>query len=429
MRDIKQMSPALIVGVASLGGGLEMYDFTIYIFLAPIISTVFFPKSDQLTALLSIFAVFAVGYLARPLGAFLFGYYGDRVGRRKGLLVSMTVMAAATVLIGFIPGHQHIGDFAPLLLVIFRMFQGVAVGGDLAGGITFVSEYSESNQRGLSCGWIYFGVNAGLLVGSLLCTSVTAVLSHQQLQVWGWRSLFWFSIVLLGIGIYFRMKVSESPIYTQMLAKRDALKNPIKTVLQRKNLVKIFKGIGITWIFSAVIAQVFLYMPSYLNVAGVMSLKTALIVNTASIAVFTVLIPVMGHLSDKLGRRVILFIAALGFLVLSYGLYVVILEEPFIMKLVAIFIFDVLTAMVVGTVPATLAELFATEMRYTGVAVAYNISFALFAGLTPMFATWLISAMHSKTALVYNLVLAALVCLVTLFFVKESKNVHLNEIA
>ena len=200
----------------SIGGALEMYDFVIYIFFATIIAQHFFPASSYYARMLFTFSVFALGYLLRPFGGLLFGYFGDRSGRKKSLFITITIMGLATTLIGCLPTYQNIGISATIAFVTLRILQGIAVGGELPGAITMIAETSPANKRGLNCSLIYFGVNFGMLFASGLATLLFSILSQPQLIAWGWRIVFINSLLLLLLGLYFRIKISESPVFEHM---------------------------------------------------------------------------------------------------------------------------------------------------------------------------------------------------------------------
>lgn len=409
----KPMTKKMIVAIASIGGGLEMYDFTIYVFFAPIIAQLFFPHESHVSSLLSTFAIFATGYLVRPIGAILFGHYGDRVGRKKGLLITFIIMAISTTLMGLLPTYAHtgVGVFAPISLFVLRILQGLAVGGDLPGGITFVAEYADPQRRGLMCSFIFFGVNAGLLLASGVAWVLHSTLSVSQLMSWGWRVAFIFSIVLLFVGLYFRVQSIETPLFQKMYAERRNAQVPLLSLF-RGHSVQVLQGIGIACLFSIVIAQVFLYMPTYLRVVLHLNTSRAELYNTLNILLFTLLIPFFGYLSDILGRRAMLISTGLFFLFATYPLYVAISHYDHMALLLSMFVMGVFSAAVVATVPTVFSELFPTPVRYTGVGFSYNVGFAIFAGLTPMFATYLIYRLHNSAALSLSLVIGAVLMLI-----------------
>lgn len=409
---------AKAVFISSIGGGLEIYDFTIYIFFAPIFATLFFPQTNSSLSLLNTFAIFAVGYFSRPLGAILFGHYGDRFGRKKGMLISIAIMATSTVLIGLLPTYATIGIAAPILLAALRFFQGIAVGGDLPGAITFVAEYADYNKRGLICSLVYCGVNLGILLASTVGAILTLFLSHEHLVAWGWRIAFFLGLWIGIAGIYLRSKVAETPYFNQLAETQDILKTPLAHLF-RIHTRQVLQGIGLVWLFAVIIAQIFLYMPTYLHTTSHLKLTTALILNSINVLIFSLCIPLMGYLSDRLGRRPVVLITALAFIIFTYPLYTLLNNAHLGIEITALSCFAILSAGIVGTVPSALSELFATHVRYSGVAVAYNVGFAVFAGLTPIIATYLLYKLQFIQAPSFNLIFSAIIALIATLVMKE----------
>jgi len=421
-----KISRARAVTIASIGGGLEMYDFSIYIFFAPIIAELFFPHTSYFASLLLTLAIFAVGYFSRPLGAIIFGHYGDRIGRKTGLVVTIVLMAVSTALIGLLPTYATIGILAPLFLVILRFLQGVAVGGDLPGAVTFVAEYADNKNRGFACSLIYFSVNIGLLMASVMGGLLTYLLSHEQLLGWGWRLAFLLGIVLGIVGFYLRKKIADTPYFQQLAEQQAQVKIPSLQLL-KENTTQILQGIGLVWLLAVAIAQLFLYMPTYLHTMAHLELTTALLINSANILLFSLCIPLIGYLSDKIGRKPIILLTAFLFIVFSYPLYTLLNHTSLTEKILALNCFALLAAGIVSTVPSTLAELFPTHTRYSGVGIAYNISFAIFAGLAPVIATFLIEQLHQPQAPSYNLIAGALVAFVACITLIETSKKPLQE--
>ena len=428
-QQTKQASKGMVVAVSAVGGGLEMYDFVMYVLFAPIIGQLFFPSSNHYISQMAIFATFATGYLARPVGGLLFGIYGDRRGRRKSLLYTLMGMALATMLIGCLPTYEQVGWLAPALLIILRIVQGIAVGGDLPGAITLVSEYAGKHERGLLCSLVFFGVNLGLLLASLFGSILTAAFSHDALVSYGWRLGFIFSIVLFVIGIFFRMKIRETPMFEVLHNLGRLSVTPVRTLVKEHG-GSVAKAFVAMWLFVVIIIQVFLYMPSYLNQVAHISLEKATFYNTANLLLFTLLIPVMGWLSDRVGRKPLLLVASIFFLFASYPLYHVVSGGREVPTLLAMFCFGAFSSIVVGTLISTLSELFITRVRYSGIGLSYNLSFALIGGFSPLVATFLIHKTRDPAALALNVIIGALLLIVVALpgpqSVKEKKGKELE---
>lgn len=404
--------------LASVGGGLEIYDFTIYVFFAPILAVLFFPSKNNLVSLLNTFAVFAIGYFSRLVGALIFGHYGDKFGRKKGMLISITIMLISTVLIGLLPTYETIGISAPILLIILRFFQGFAMGGDLPGAITFVAEYVDDHKRGLACSLVYCAVNLGLLLASAASALLTSLLPHEYLMSWGWRIAFIFGMVIGIVGFYFRSKIAESPYFNRLEQTKNIVSAPL-VHLFRIHSKEILQGIGLVWLFAVIIAQIFLFMPTYLHTVSHFKLNTVLIINSLNVLVFSLCIPLIGHLSDKIGRRPIILVAAFLFVIFSYPLYTLLNNDNFVIEMIALSSFTILSAGIIGTVPSALAEMFSTHVRYSGVAVSYNIGFAIFAGLTPVIATYLLYKLQFSQAPSFNLIFSAIITFIAALIMKE----------
>jgi MHS family proline/betaine transporter-like MFS transporter len=403
-----ELQRAKAVAVASI---LEIYDFTLYIFFAPIIAQLFFPHGNSWVAMLETFAIFAIGYFSRPLGAVIFGHYGDKLGRRKGLLITIVLMATTTTAIGLLPTYSAIGIAAPLLLVILRFLQGIAIGGDLPGAITFVAEYADDKKRGLLCSLVYCGVNIGLLLASAIGALLISVLSQAQLMAWGWRVAFVFGIVVGFVGFYLRRKMADTPHFIHLEKTRALAKLPLLQLF-RESTPQVLRSIGLAWLFAVIIAQVFLFMPSYLHTTNHFPLSKALLLNSINVLLFSLCIPFVGYLSDKIGRKPVNLVTATLFVVFTYPLYTWLSQPNFVFEIIAMNCFAVLAAGIVGTVPSAWAEMFPTSVRYSGVGVAYNIGFAIFAGLTPVIATYLLYTLHQPQAPSYNLIVSAIMAFI-----------------
>lgn len=404
--------------VSSIGGGLEMYDFTIYVFFAPIIAAHFFPRGNPVVSLLETFAVFAVGYFARPIGAIIFGNYGDVRGRKKGMLITIAIMAIATTLMGLLPTYASIGILAPIILIILRLLQGIAVGGDLPGAIAFVAEHADNHNRGLACSIVYCAVNLGILLASIAGALLTLLLTQEHLASWGWRIAFILGLVIGVVGFYLRTKIAETPYFTNMVESKTVVKIPFGPLFKNYTS-RIIQGIGLAWLFAVVIALIFLYMPTYLNTIAHLGLKDALTLNSINIFIFSACIPLMGYWSDRVGRKPMLIITALLFILLAYPIYTALSGSAFHFQCLALFCLAILSAGIVGVAPVTLAEMFPTKIRFSGIAVTYNMGFAIFAGLTPVIVTYLIYQFHSPKAPSYYLIISAVVTLIAVLTFKE----------
>lgn len=410
-----------IIFLAALGGALEFYDFIIYVVFAPIIGKIFFPQTDALASLLSIYAVFAIGYLVRPLGGILFSHFGDKYGRKKTFLYSVMLMAIPTVCIGFLPTYQHIGIIASCLLIFFRLLQGLSIGGEIPGALTFTCEHVNSRHRGMVCGIIYACLNLGIILGSCMSFVLTGLLSEAQLISFGWRIPFILGGLLGVVSYFIRQQMTESPLFLAFQQTRKQSRVPLFQALTH-HWRSLLQGAGITIMGAVCINLVFLYMPGYLSLILGHSNQQVNLLTMGNLIVYTGLLLVVCWYSDKINKRLpILGIATLGFLCMSYVLFLGLSQENFLSQFFSLFLFAVLSAGI-SVYPVILIDLFPTSIRYTGIAVSYNIAYGLFGGVSPLIATYLIQTTHNVLTPSFYLMLSATICLIALFFIRARFN-------
>ncbi|MCQ6268370.1 MHS family MFS transporter [Fictibacillus sp. WQ 8-8] len=419
----KKVRKAVIAG--AIGNVLEMYDWAIYGLYAAIISDQFFPASDATASLLLTFGVFAVGFIMRPLGALFFGPLGDRVGRKKALSISVIMMAVGTVLIGILPNYNQIGIAAPILLVLARFIQGFSAGGEWGGSTTFLVEYAPKTRRGFFGSFQQVSTAGGVLLAALVSLAFSLMMTPETLNAWGWRLPFLIGILPGLLGLYLRMRVDETPKFKEIEETQEHVKMPLKEIVT-KYPIPFLKAIGFT-IHWTVSYYIFInYMPAYMNKVLNLPFSTALAVNVTVLSFFIILIPIMGHLSDRIGRKPLLICSCLGFIVLSYPMFLLIGKEGILFVLLPQFILAIFESMYCGTGPTALAELFPTKVRNTALSVGYNLAVAVFGGTAPFMATYLISVTNSKVSPTYYLIGCSIVTLLVLFTLRETKNDELD---
>jgi len=399
-----------IIGLSCLGGALEFYDFIIFIFFAKTISALYFPSTNQFASLMATFAVFAIGYLARPIGAIFFGHRGDTKGRKSTFALTVSLMAFPTVLIGLLPTYHQIGITASLLLVALRIMQGISVGGEIPGAAVFTAESVNVGQRGISCGFIFMGITSGALLGSIVSSLVVHSLTPDQVLNWGWRIPFILGGLLGFVSAYLRKNMSESPIFEQQQARAHSQKLPIIEVLKDYPR-QILQGVAIIGLCSASSTLFLLYMPTYLTTFFHYPLKTVMTLNTINFAAFALAIPFMGYLSDKKGRKPIFRLGAVGLILLTYPVFSLFASHELIVLYTTTILLGLVCGLLFGTAPSMLIELFPTKIRYSGFAISYNLAFGIFAGLTPLIATGLIHLSGSNLAPAYFLIIFGLITL------------------
>ncbi len=408
---------SLIAGFS--GNILEWYDFTVYGFFATVIGSQFFPDEDKVVQLISAFGIFAAGYLMRPIGGIIFGHIGDNYGRKKALLISVMMMAIPTTLIGFLPTYDTLGWYAALLLVILRLLQGLSVGGEFTGSISFLVEKAPQNRRGFYGSWSTFGVFGGMLLGSALATLVTTVLTHEEVVSYGWRIPFILGAVIGISGFYMRRHMGSETLEKKSTPEE---KTPLVTFWKQYKIPAL-KIMLISWAFGVSVYLIFIFLPSYLHTFHQVALDVALSAHTITLIVLMLLIPGFGFLSDKIGRKTVLALALGGFIIFSYPLFSLMFQSTFEAILAAMIVFAIFEALFQAGMPALMTEMFPTRIRYTGLSVSYNISLAIFGGTTPLLCTWLVHMSGGNLWMpAYYLILSAVVALLVVFSLKETSN-------
>ena len=416
VRMKKHSVGTLIAGV--IGNLMEWYDFALYGYFASVLSRLFFPGSDPATATLSTWAIFAAGFIMRPIGSAIFGYIGDKWGRRRALLLSVIFMGIPTFALGILPTYEMVGIAAPVLLLIIRLIQGLSVGGEFSSSVTYVVETSPVNRRGLSGSWANVGSMSGMLLGSALATLVTNIFSTSFVEDWGWRLPFLFGGVLAIAAVFMRKGLSPSALFKEH-EKNHENRSPLKLVFQqnRKQLLQaFFFASGYATLFYIP----FVYLPDYLNQYSNMPIAEGLQINTISTSILLLLIPVMGFLSDHfIRRKKILLIAFIFVAIAAYPVFLLFSSSSFTGVLTGQIIFTILVAIPLGTVPAMMVELFPTRDRLSGYSISYNMGMAVIGGSTPIIATWLINQTGFTLAPAVYLAFWAAISVIALLTIKD----------
>lgn len=404
--------------VAVIGNIMEWYDFALYGYFAPVLAHLFFPSEDPAVSLVSTFGVFATGFLMRPVGAAIFGHFGDRMGRRKALSASVLLMAGATALMGLLPTYAQIGMTATVLLTFLRLLQGISAGGEFTGSISFLVEHAPPSRRGFIGSWTTFSGVSGMILGSGAGALVTYLLSDEALNSWGWRIPFLLGIVTGAVGYYLRFGVEESPMFKALKEQGKVVQAPLKEAF-REFHKEMLMAVGVNWLNAAVFYTVWVYNTTYLATVIGFPLSSALLINTLSMLFLILAIPLMGALSDRVGRKPVLIAGCVGVACLAYPLYYLLSQGTFGSALTAQLVFVIPISMLQGAMPATMVELFPTSSRYSALSISYNIAFAIFGGTAPLVATQLISMTGNPLSPSFSLIFAAVVSLLVIVSMKE----------
>jgi MHS family proline/betaine transporter-like MFS transporter len=408
---------AILAG--AIGNALEWYDFAVYGYFVSTISKLFFPGTDPIASLLATYAVFGVGFVMRPVGSILFGIYGDRHGRRRALSAVIFLMALSTLAIGLLPTYGEVGVLAPMLLVAARLLQGLSAGGEWGGSTAYIVEYAPEGRRGFIGSWQQFSVGSGFLLGSLSGTVLSFALSPEALTTWGWRVPFLLGIVVGGVGAYLRWRLPDTPKYVEIEEHHEVAHAPFKEAVTT-HLPETATAFGITLHNTAAYYISLLYMTGYFVTVAKLPQPTAQLIGTICLAVFVVLIPFTGRLSDRIGRRPLLMASCIGYAILSYPLFILGSSGSAPLAFLAQFVMIFFQSLYAGPCPAAYAELFPTRVRYTALSIGYNIAVAIFGGFAPFIATWLIRETGNPLAPAFYVITAAVITFVILTRIRET---------
>ena len=378
------------LALASLGGALEFYDFIIYVFFAAAISHLFFPASmpgwlqDVQT-----FGIFAAGYLARPLGGVVMAHFGDKVGRKRMFTLSVFLMAVPTLLIGLMPTYETIGYAAPVLLLVFRMMQGAAIGGEGPGAWVFVAEHVPARHVGLACGLLTGGLTGGIMLGSLMATGINSVFTPAEVGAYAWRIPFLVGGLSGFLAMYLRRFLHETPVFEAMRANAAMQELPIKQVL-RSHGRSVVLSMLVTWMLTAAVVVVILMTPALMQKLHGFSPAATLQANLAATFLLTACAMLSGLALDRFGAVRVGLIGGVLLIASTYALYIGAGTHPeWLLPLYAV---AGATVGVINVVPFVMVNAFPAGVRFTGVSFSYNLAYAIFGGLTPALVSLLVAA-------------------------------------
>jgi len=404
---------------AAIGNTVEWFDFAIYGFLATYIAEKFFPSGDETAALLNTFAIFAAAFFMRPLGGFFFGPLGDRIGRQKVLALVILLMSCSTFAIGLVPSYDTIGVFAPLLLLFLRCLQGFSAGGEYGSGACFLAEYASDKHRGFVVSFLVWSVVVGFLLGSLTVTGLETVLSEGAMDSYGWRIPFLIAGVLGAVGLYIRLRLGDTPEFEALRDEGEVASSPLKEAVTTSWRPILQIG-GLVVIHNVGFYIVFTFLPSYFTKTLGFTKTDAFVSITVASLVALILIPPLGALSDRIGRKPLLIAGSLAFAVFAYPLFLMLNAGSLAVAIAAHAGLAAIESVFVCASLAAGAELFATRVRSSGYSIGYNVSVALFGGTAPYVATWLVARTGNDLAPAYYVIVAALVTLITVLTMRET---------
>jgi MFS transporter, MHS family, proline/betaine transporter len=407
--------------LSSLGGVLEFYDFIIYIFLAPFIEKIFFAGNSSYVATLKTLAIFSVGYLIRPLGGVLFSHFGDRYGRKVVFLITVLFMAVPSFAIGCLPTSADIGNAAPMLLLVFRMMQGLALGGEIPASLTFVSEHVMPERRGFALAVLFFGINMGLLLGSLITTVMTTFFADADMLAFGWRIPFIIGGFFGIISIFLRRYLHETAAFAA-LKSQDVQRVPLVTLL-RNSSMNVVQGMCLVALGSVTVF-LYLYWPQYLHQQMNYDFATLMRVNTVGTLVLNFVILIGGLLGDRFGYRNIYMMSCIVLIVFTYPLFMLFSNGNMALVIASYMIFSVIFGLIPSSYSAILCSLFPTPVRYTGIAMSYNLAYAIFGGLSPVICTLAIQYFGTPLAPAYYVMVIAALSGVAAYFGRKSRVYH-----
>ena len=416
----QQLRRAVIA--ATIGTTIEWYDFFLYSIVTGLVfAKLYFPQSDPLTGTLQAFAVYAVGFLARPVGAAIFGHYGDRIGRKSTLIATLLLMGFATFAVAFVPSYESVGIWGAVILTLLRFLQGVGVGGEWGGSVLLSMEWTRTNaHRGFAASWPQFGVPAGLFIANL-AVLICSELSGPAFLTWGWRIPFALSIVLVAIGLYIRLKILETPVFARLIAQKKIERAPMVQVLKRhpkEIIVSALARMAEQAPFYVFTAWIFSYATGELKVTRDFLLAAVLCASFVSF--FS--IPIFGHLSDRIGRRRMYLVGALVTGLVGFAYFGMLSSGSAVWIFVAVILSLVPHDMMYGPQAALIAEAFTPRLRYSGASLGYQLASVIAGGPAPLIAAALLARYHTGYAIAWYIAACAIISVIATLLLPDYTN-------
>ncbi|MEV0070250.1 MULTISPECIES: MFS transporter [unclassified Amycolatopsis] len=422
-----QVRRAALAG--SIGTTIEWYDFFLYNTAAALVFPhLFFPSSSGYAGVMQSFATYAVGFAARPVGAAIFGHWGDRLGRKATLIVTLLLMGLSSAVVGVLPGTASIGFAAPLILVLLRLIQGIAIGGEWSGSVLLAMEWGDQRRRGLLASFAQIGVPVGLVLGTGGMTLLSATLSKEDFDSWGWRIPFLLSLVLVVIGLVIRLRILETPMFAAVVANKKTSKAPVKDAV-RHHWREILLSAGLR--FSE-------QMPFYLFTSFVLvyvverpEFSKTFVLNAVLVGALAelVLIPVFSQLSDRIGRKRVYLTGAVLTALIAFPYFTVLSHGGHALIFIAVIVSLVAHAMQYGPQAALIGESFPTHLRYGGAGLGYQLASVFAGGPAPLLATWLLHLTGTPYSVSIYIVLSAVVTILCVIALPDRSKANIDDVS
>jgi metabolite-proton symporter len=414
---------------STIGTTIEWYDFFLYNTAAALVFPhLFFPASSTYAGAMQSFATYFVGFAARPIGAAIFGHWGDRIGRKTTLIITLLVMGIASALIGFLPGTDAIGVAAPLLLVTLRVLQGIAVGGEWSGSVLLTMEWGDQKRRGLFGSFAQIGVPVGLVLGTGGMTLLSATMSDDAFNSWGWRVPFWASLVLVAVGLVIRLKILETPMFTRVLAQGKAASTPVAEVI-RRHWREILLSAGLRFAeqmpFYLFTTFVLTYVVQRHHYSKTFVLTAVLVGATVELAT----IPYFSHLSDSIGRKRVYLAGAVIAGLFAFPYFAVLTYGGPALIFIAVVLSMIVHSMMYGPQAALIGESFPTHLRYGGAGLGYQFASVFAGGPAPLLATWLLHETGTPYSISVYIVVAAVITVVCCLALPDRSRANIDDAA
>lgn len=424
--EYKRNSGSKAIFASSIGNAMEYYNFSVYAFFAIYIAHNFFPSQggDNL-GLFETFIAFGIGFIIRPLGGVIIGIYGDSVGRKAALVLTIMTMGIGTAIIAFAPTYIMIGIGAPILILLGRLMQGFSAGGNMGGAATFLIEHAPADKKGHYASWIQASIGMSNIIAALVASAVTLILTHDQITSWGWRIPFILGLTIIPIGFWMRKTLSESPLFHEQKKQRQCENK--KTKINLLHILRIYRrsfiiGTGLSILWTVSVYSLIVYLPIYVQDIMHYESKHAFLASLVGNVFMVAFCLLSGKISDHIGTTKVLVLSSIILLVGTYPLFMLLSYYHSVAVLYLVqTLLCIMASIYVGIAPAVLASLFPTEVRATGMSICYNLAVTIFGGFAPAILSWLSMSTQLRFSPAWYVMLSSIIALISLFFMYKHK--------